>query len=424
MSAFNNMQPVEQLYAFMDGELDPFFENQLFGELAVNEDLRAEMKDLLTMREAVRRDAVLPSPLVKERLLASAGLAGTSAALTAGFWSAARSAFSAWVAPLLGVALGAGSAALILLSHRPAEPPSTPVLAQKNDIPALTLIASAEKHSGLYRTFGAVATELKRPRRTIFHSHRIVASVASVAGKVSELQNTATQNGNISLDDNSASDEAQNSSAAKESAASLNTADLQTKTSINSTDLLATTQSVRITRQSADSDNDSHQSVSIRFRGLFNQSFPASNISAESNSWINNTAFGAIFHFTPELAAGVEIGMERFAQVFGSAEGASEVWYEQNPQMLWAGALAQYKLMQIGDKMDTHVYGESFIGAAGTLGFLGRQAIGVNITPIPSLTVSAGAEAAILPYIYKSHWFSTEKFGLTLGISFTPEGLR
>ncbi|MCC6845001.1 MAG: sigma-E factor negative regulatory protein [Bacteroidetes bacterium] len=424
MSAFNDMQPVEQLYAFMDGELDPFFENQLFGELAVNEDLRAEMKDLLTMREALRHDTLFPSPLVKERLLVSAGLAtGAGTTVTYGLLSATRNVFSTWVAPILGVVLGTGAAALILLSHRPAEPSNAHITMPHNDKPILTFITPAERHNGFERTF-ATANEPKHTRRTTLHSRRAIASLfaGNSGGSIMESKTLPAQTDDNALNGNSVANETPNESDAKESVVSLGTADMQTNTASSS--LHAIAKPVRTTRITADDDNDSHQGISIRFRGLFNQSFPASNISAESNSWINNTAFGAVFHFTPELAAGVEIGMERFAQVFGSAEGASEVWYEQNPQMLWAGILTQYKLMQIDRKMDAHIYGESFIGAAGTLGFLGRQSIGVNITPIPSLTVSAGAETAVLPYIYKSRWFSTEKFGFTVGLSFTPEGLR
>ncbi len=408
------MQSLEHLYAFMDGELDPVFEKQLFSELTINEDLRSEMKDLLSMREAVRRDVVVPSLFVKDRLLTTVGLAGTSAAITTGMWPTVRNAFSGWAAPVLGVLVGVGATALALISYQPINDYHTSAqsLAAQTDIPNLTLVLPRENSAPIFS-----ANHLSKSSK--HYSNLRSASVASLSsenGRLSTKENDLSENNDINSQEIIESDR---------SAIASNVNVISDQVSVADNSAQPKTSKIHAERDNAAINaDDSWQGVSIRARGLFNRSFPVSNINAESNSWINNAAFGALFKFNSCFAAGVEIGMERFAQVFGSAEGASEVWYEQNPQMLWAGALVQYKLLQLDRNMDVHLYGETFAGAAGTLGFLGRQTVGLNVTPTPALTISAGAEAAILPYNFKGNWFSTEKFGFTLGLSFTPEGLR
>ncbi|MCU0331177.1 MAG: hypothetical protein MUC47_09430, partial [Candidatus Kapabacteria bacterium] len=72
------------LYAFMDGELDVLHEQSLFNELAANPDLRSEMKDLLSIRNAVHRDIIVPPTTSEASILAAAGLSpSVSAAIAA-----------------------------------------------------------------------------------------------------------------------------------------------------------------------------------------------------------------------------------------------------------------------------------------------------------------------------------------------------
>lgn len=420
MSDFNFEQPVEQLYAFMDGELDPAFEQQLFNELARNQELRVEMKDLMTMRQAVQHDIALPSPLVKDRLLTAVGFSG-SAAVTVSYWQHLQRLTATFVKPLMGMVLGAGLTAMVLMSHNQNNIVS-PVAINNMEQPEWTLKVPLEEKSAVK----VVPSVVHRTKYRTFadNSRNEISNNATTTTIViyPDADQPITESNNIS-----------SSFAANE--ISLDTPQ-QPNTAIQpavssraiASDIVA--KPLRATTIKSDpkniEDNDDNydHGLSIRIRGLYNYSYPKSTIAGKENSWVNNAAFGAVYHFNRDISAGVEIGVERFAQVFSGAEGAAEVWYEQNPQMLWAGVLTQYNIWQLESTTNFHVYGETFAGAAGTLGLLGRQSFGVNISPVPAVTFSLGAEAAISPYIFKGQWFSTEKLGLTFGLSFTPEGIR
>lgn len=392
MNISENMHPVEQLYAFMDGELDPVFEQQLFGELAANQELRTEMKDLLAMKEAVCRDVLAPPVAVRDRMLTAVGFAGSGAAVAGGLWSSVRSAVSSAVAPVLGVAFGAAVTALLMQPEKPIIPLAAG-LKTDSDKPLWTLILPQKSQPPEIRYVNCVIEQAP---------WRAETSSGMLSG--------------VPLSDNSAPP------AAVEETARVIASDAIAADLSQTTDLPAVPENIGRT-ESARQPEQGGQGFSVRLRGLFNKSYPASNISYENTNWLDNAAFGAAYRFSPSVAAGIEIGMERFAQVFGSADGASEVWYEQNPQMLWGGVFVQYKLAQLEQSTDLHLYGETLAGAAGTLGFLGRQSFGLSFSPWQSLTFSAAGDAAILPYVFKGQWFSTEKFGVTLGVSFYPDGL-
>lgn len=84
----------ESLYLFMDGELDSALEESLFSELAYNTELRNEMKDLLFMRNAVKRDDVAPPLFVKDRLISAVGLATATLGAGSGAGTIAVSEFA------------------------------------------------------------------------------------------------------------------------------------------------------------------------------------------------------------------------------------------------------------------------------------------------------------------------------------------
>lgn len=422
MSAFNFQQPVEQLYAFMDGELDPAFEQQLFNELAQNQELRVEMKDLMTMRQAVQHDISLPSPFVKDRLLTAVGFSG-SAAVTAARWQSFQRLAATFVKPLMGVILGAGLTAIILMSHYENNTNTVNyAVTSRADMPEWTLNVPLSEQETL------------KSERSILHNQRTPKAVSDNSRNISnnttiviypDIDQQPSENESIvtSFTDNEIPSTTPSQVYTPEPTSSASTPELTPPATIVVTKPIHSDKVKLNTPTVAEDDNYDH-GLSIRIRGLYNYSYPKSTIAGKENSWVNNAAFGAVYHFNKDISAGVEIGVERFAQVFSGAEGAAEVWYEQNPQMLWAGVLTQYNIWQLESTTNFHVYGETFAGAAGTLGLLGRQTFGLNISPVPAVTFSVGAEAAVSPYIFKGKWFSTEKVGLTFGLSFTPEGIR
>ena len=106
----NPLTPDEALYAFMDGELELPDEQRLFDALAGNPELRTEMKDILSIRGAVHRDQLFPSPAVETGILAAAGLAPLASAGGIGAGAAAVAATTPWWHSLQGLFYTAGAA--------------------------------------------------------------------------------------------------------------------------------------------------------------------------------------------------------------------------------------------------------------------------------------------------------------------------
>ena len=98
------LKPDEALAAFMDGELDLTQEQSLFDELASSGDLRQEMKDTLSMREAVHKDLVAPPADSEPALMAAVGLGSGAAAGAAGGAAAGTVAGASGAAGTSGLA--------------------------------------------------------------------------------------------------------------------------------------------------------------------------------------------------------------------------------------------------------------------------------------------------------------------------------
>ncbi|MBK7033684.1 MAG: hypothetical protein IPH49_10560 [Ignavibacteria bacterium] len=146
----------EWIHNLLDGELDSMNESALFGELAVNSDLRTDFKQQLAIRSAVHDDRVGLVPPV---------------ALTSSVFSGLG-----FAAPLAGAAAGAAGGGLLLQ------------WLTRLGLPILSSIAAV----GI--TFGLVSNSEQRTanseQRTSNSEQRIANSESSVANSESSAANS------------------------------------------------------------------------------------------------------------------------------------------------------------------------------------------------------------------------------------------
>jgi len=62
MNTYNAQNPSEMLHLLFDGELDSSMETPLYASLVQNEDLRSELRELIAIRDSIRRDVEAYTP--------------------------------------------------------------------------------------------------------------------------------------------------------------------------------------------------------------------------------------------------------------------------------------------------------------------------------------------------------------------------
>jgi class 3 adenylate cyclase len=121
---------IEQLQQLLDGELDPIHESTLFGELAINGDLRTELREQIAIKNAVQDDrmTIMPPAALTNTLFTGMGFAAPLAGAAAG--AAGGSMLMQWLTRLGIPVLSAITAAT--LTWTIAEQPNNRITEQPN----------------------------------------------------------------------------------------------------------------------------------------------------------------------------------------------------------------------------------------------------------------------------------------------------
>jgi len=76
------MDYINHIYEFVDGTIDPLKEQQLFNELSINEELRSELKEQISVSNAIKNDFIAFNPSADSTLKIFSQLGMTSAVAT------------------------------------------------------------------------------------------------------------------------------------------------------------------------------------------------------------------------------------------------------------------------------------------------------------------------------------------------------
>lgn len=129
---------LEQIHQLLDGELDSIHESALYAELAVNDDLREEMRDQVTLKNAVNNDrmALVPPAALTNSVFSGLGFAAPLAGASAGAVSSGM--FMQWFSrlgiPILGAIAAAGITFGITSDSKPTS--TVPASAQSQPVDA------------------------------------------------------------------------------------------------------------------------------------------------------------------------------------------------------------------------------------------------------------------------------------------------
>lgn len=419
MDDLTPLHPDEALYAFMDGELDAVNEQQLFDELAGNTELRGEMRDILSIRNAIHRDTLFPAPSVEAGVLTGAGLASAAAAGTTAAGTAATTSWLAAALPWLRVAGGValGGIAMFLLMSRTSDtmstdlPPATPGTAQ---------VAPAPDPSPSQALAGPVRVDTVVVRRTVaIVPPGLREREAAVAAAENRL---ATDRLALAAERLALEEERRRAAATTPEsplAAAPTLRDVPPLSTVATTLGTSAPQDLTTLRSAAYIGRPTTGlPAQLRARSLPSglQSFETIPASVR-DALVPNVAFSLTFPLTSDHTFGVELATESFVQRFTGTIAGRPVQYEQVPTLFWMGAQYRYSPAAFSIVEGLRPYAELTAGMAFSQGPVGHASIGLQYSAGGPLTFSLGFDGAMLAYQSANTWFSSSKWGLTYGMT-------
>lgn len=400
MPDFDNISPSELLHTYLEGELDDSQEGVLFQLLVDDAELRSEMREHLAIRTLVQRDAstlLLPSQVKTATMRAIAAVRSEQRA----------EVVHRRLLPMLWAAVA-----------RPFVFSTT--MATVGTICALLLWwtgeTSVREHAAQQVVRGALA-EADPAIVSMEKPHNVVQKAVVLRNnkrKAQEQQPVSQAVEQLPLVVNTSEDEGNET--AFPTAESIEPAESQAE-GLRAYATLPTisTHSIAV-QHSVDMLPPSSHRVQVHLRGLVAQSLLQTDIPSQSNPWFQNMVAGALYHLSEHHALGVEVGQEEFVQHYSGRENNGSVFYEQRPLLFWAGAAYQYTAEPVGVLGGIRPFGRVVVGGMQT-GPLARGLVGMLYQPDARVRFSLGIEGTAAAYQFQNKWFSSEKIGVSYGVS-------
>ncbi|GEM_PF-5986129 len=373
------------IYEYIDGELPPEQESELFALLATDQEARNEMKSALAIKEAVRSDSVAFVPPIKStnRIFSALGFSEPSSIVA----TTSISKFAALKNWLLlqtkYIATGISSAivtAAIMLMLLPKESAKDSIVNVNSDIISKPKEIIAEQQQPI--------PEIKE---------KVVYKYIVVKQENAEIKSFASDDDVIKL----------NSSSIKIPIPQYNLNAGRTQLfpmNINITNLLPE----EILPDKTDSK------LSFEIKGLSHTSDFKEKVRPAEEQNLNNSSFSIMYDYSSELAFGLNYSRENFYQKFEGYENNQLYQYEQNPNFETFSLIGRYSPDVL--KFDYgKIYSQAAIGG-NKVGFVGRFGVGAEIPVFKGHSLQVGYDMSNMYYKHQSKWFSSSKKGLEFGV--------
>lgn len=457
-----SLTPSELLHAYMDGELDAGLETSLFAALNNNMDLRTEMRELLALRNAVKRDrAVLVPPLT-----ATAGVFGAlgmSAPYAIGTGSVFGALWARFVIPALvgitcatiawlGLESTQGSANRLQTSSSSVVTPKQSVTdvtqTPKRDNTETTTQPTTQIQksiTGEQIKQQTVVKYIKVPVEKIVYRDRVVYKDKIVyQDKVVYKDNIVYRekivyrdkpenNNNMAFNSNATSQTVNENSSYNELTPAVNHTSINSsQTPVapvvipNATPLGMASKQVPVATAPSSADDvrrDAEMQAAlprelyrwnVQFRGLTGNSLVNIQKQPESGISFNNIAIGIMYQLTDNHFVGIEFGREPYGLKYSGIYNSLAAQYELHPSLYYASVAYQGRF-----DAGSGVYPFVQTNFGGTeYGYVAKGILGIQYMPIPNFGVMGGFEPSNLWYQFQGNSFKTTKLGFTYGISY------
>lgn len=388
---FTPLPPDQALHAFMDGELDLHDEQPLFDSLSADPELRSEMKDILSIRGAVHRDVVFPSPSIHDGILAATGLAVAGAGTAAGLGAASSvlvgaatsapwwSGLSWFAYSVAGGVVGAVAMFLIMSPQEATRDIATgPPEQQQAPIVRVDTVY-IQNAQVLKRTVVDVVPTAQTP--TVEPERSLDVTLAQTIDPMNVSRNSFTTAERHETRYGSATSQGM----------------LRTDRISSSSGIAPIILGFRTLATGLDATQPTPESV--------------------QSAMLPNTAFALMIPLNQQHRVGIEMGTESFTQTYTGLDGVHEAEWTQTPVLFWLGATYQFTPSEFRILPGLMPFAQATIGAAFSQGPVGRATIGLAYQPIGPIKFTLGLDGSALFYTFQNTWFTSTKWGLSYGLS-------
>ncbi len=156
--------------------------------------------------------------------------------------------------------------------------------------------------------------------------------------------------------------------------------------------------------------------LSLTARGFSMKSIPEVKLNQSENTVLNNSAIGLSYYIGDNTAIGLEIGQEKFPQSFVLTAYGETKYQKQNPLLFWYGLVFKQSIANLFKIETLRPFAQIFLGTT-TVGPLARGMVGLQYSPDRRVSLILGWESSYLLYKVQNNYYTTQKNGLTYGVS-------
>lgn len=167
-------------------------------------------------------------------------------------------------------------------------------------------------------------------------------------------------------------------------------------------------------------DYSQPRTILVTFRGIVGKSFPNPDILNNSNNnLLSNSSVGFYFTQTNNIKFGIEFGSEIFGLSYLNTKDGIEYTYEQKPNIYWGAVGVEYIFPeQIMNTRELHPFVALLAGGSQIGGPLVKGIAGLKYKPTGSnIELFIAGEGTMLFYQNQRNYYLTRKIGLTYGMS-------
>jgi len=402
--------PSEQLIQFLDGELPIEQEQNLFDEIALNPDLRSEMRDGLAMRSAIAKDveAFTPTPDQTRAVFAGLGFSPPYAGSSGNNRSYAKYLPLIWL--FLGLSIGSGLASWLSKDSFEKQ-----YAALKNKMQT-TIDDLNDKLNNNRPVMSSV--EVPNKDETVTNTKEKVRTVIVYRDRIVPMMNFDDDSG--AYEENSYDVAANQDNVSENDQQVISAAELQMPIALNhSTPFNSPNISLNGTVKGFTGmsrfNNVGYPRFWTQIRGIGTIS-QVPNISINSGiAELSNLNVSVGYSFNENFAAGIELGREPFMLRYNGIAKGRRTLYEQQSSMLLGGIVFQGKLSPFEALYDVQPVCSMFLGGS-EIGPLARFSTGLQYPITQAITLYGGLEYSLLQFQFQSNSFMTQKLGFTYGM--------
>ena len=398
--------PSEMLNLLVDGELETSQEVALYASLTENDELRNEMREILAIRESIRKDteAFTPPRNSRKSVLAAVGLAPggvinapiTQVAIQTGFWGGF---WGKILMPVASAVVATIITSLMFMNYYKPGDKSAQTGNQMKNVPVVSSVGtSSNEIKSVNTNNNAVAPPARKTRNNLISNNNRIIPVPDV----------------IIVENNDMREPA------SVAYASLGTdlyrpAYLDYSNSVNNVIPVISVSPKQF--ETISQWKKPNLGITLMLRGIASRSFPTVELPSQSNPLLRNIALGGYVRLSDGLDVGFEIGQENFGLIYyDKTEGGI---INKNPILGWVGLGIKGKITK---PVDFLAGGKPYLQvfAGGTeLGPTGKILCGLEYSWDDGLGFIIGMEGGSLFYNANKKWYSTEKFGFNYGMLYS-----